>query len=43
MRDHADQPLEFERDTIRLDLPMQRTKVNDEWDIVPLMNPMVSS
>ena len=37
-----DQPVEFEGEEIRLDLPMEETKINDKWTIVPLIDPMVS-
>ena len=37
-----DQPIEFEGEEIRLDLPMEETKINDKWTIVPLIDPMVS-
>ena len=38
-----DQPVEFEGEEIRLDLPMEEMKINDKWTIVPLIDPMVSS
>ena len=37
-----DQPVDFEKDVIRLDLPMKETKINDTWTIVPLTEPIVS-
>ena len=37
-----DQPVEFEGEEIRLDLPMEETRINDKWTIVPLINPVVS-
>ena len=37
-----DQPVDFEKDDIRLDLPMKETKINDTWTIVPLTEPIVS-
>ena len=36
------QPVKFVRDEIRLDLPMEETKVNDMWTILPLIEPVVS-
>ena len=36
------QPVEFVTDEIRLDLPMEETKVNDMWTILPLIEPVVS-
>ena len=38
-----DQPVDFVDNEIRLDLPMEETKVNDVWTIVPLVDPAVSS
>ena len=37
-----DQPVEFEGEEIRLDLPMEETRINDKWTIVPLIDPVVS-
>ena len=37
-----DQPVEFEEEEIRLDFPMEETKINDKWTIVPLIDPVVS-
>ena len=37
-----DQPVDFEGEEIRLDLPMEETKINDKWTIVPLIDPVVS-
>ena len=36
-----DQPIEFEGKEIRLDLPMEATKINDKWTLIPLIDPMV--
>ena len=36
-----DQPIEFEGDEIRLDIPMGETEVN-KWTILPLIEPVVS-
>ena len=38
-----DQPVDFESDEIRLDIPMEETKINDNWTIVPLIDPVVSA
>jgi hypothetical protein len=38
-----DQPVDFENEEIRLDIPMEaETKINDKWTIVPLIDPVVS-
>ena len=37
-----DQTVEFEGEEIRLDLPMEETKISDKWSIIPLIDPMVS-
>ena len=38
-----DQPIDFDKDEIRLDLPMEGINVTDNtWNIVPLMEPVVS-
>ena len=38
-----DQPIEFEGEEIRLDLPMSEKKIMDnKWAIVPLIPPVVS-
>ena len=37
-----DQPVEFEGDEIRLDLPMEETNIDENWTIVPLIDPVVS-
>ena len=37
-----DQPVEFEGEEIRLDFPMEETKINEKWTIVPLIDPVVS-
>ena len=36
-----DQPVQFEGNEIRLDLPMEETEVN-KWTILPLIEPVVS-
>ena len=38
-----DQPVDFEGEEIRLDLPMEKTKINDKWTIMPLIDPVVSN
>ena len=37
-----DQPIDFEGNEIRLDLPMELTAVKDKWTIIPLTDPVVS-
>ena len=38
-----DQLVDFEGEEIRIDLPMEETKINDKWTIVPLIDPVVSA
>ena len=38
-----DQQVDFEGEEIRLDLPMEETKINDKWTILPLIDPVVST
>ena len=42
-RPGPDQPIKFESDEIRIDLPMEEIKIKDSWTIIPLIDPVVSA